>query len=206
MKKITLSIKDLRISAVSPTHSQKHQYEFAYNFKESEKVLMRNNPPATECLECFCLLTCRAAGTVLCDYTPVFTGPWPSQLGAQINMEKRPRLGSIMLHVMVSNDCDILCMICNWVKKKVYFLIAQYLSFTEILKFWSFFSPALWKNQPTNQPTNPLFLPHFTFSFYFRNILLGWCVHSTFILIIYRYCVIVILLWQCLCHSNITVT
>lgn len=87
---------------------------------------MRNNPPATECLEYFCLPTCRAAGTVLCDYMPVFTRPWPSQLGAQINMEKRPRLESIMLLVMVSNDCDILCMICNWVKKKIYFFIVQY--------------------------------------------------------------------------------
>lgn len=45
---------------------------------------------------------------------------FPARSTDKNSTEKRPRLGSIMLYVMVSNDCDIFCMICNWVKKKVF--------------------------------------------------------------------------------------
>lgn len=134
-KKITLSIKDLIL-------------EFLLHLQHIAKYTNMNLPIISrslgkfpwevtlqqQCLECFCLPTCKAARTVLCDYMPVM--PWPSQLGAQLNMEKRQRLGSIMLYVMVSNDCDILCMICKWVKKKGFFLIVQYLASTAILRFW----------------------------------------------------------------------
>lgn len=107
-KKITLSITD-------------HILEFLLHLQHTAKYINMNLPITSrslskfpweitlqqQCLECYCLPTCKAAGTVLCDYMPVFTGPWPSQLGIQVNMEKRSRLGSIMLYVIDSNDWHI---------------------------------------------------------------------------------------------------